>query len=270
MNLSNTDKSIFGESDQTSASQNAVHNLNLEEVVDESFVDLDEELRQDMEKEKQESLLNGGSSTPTMQPTISERLSDDSVAKSIKPEKDHFWRTIVIFIFIVATFRLFIIDPFLVHGNSMQPTFEDGNYVIVDKLTYKITDPSRGDVIVFDAPTDDGRYFIKRVIGLPGERVVVNGSKVTIFNTDNPTGFSLSESYIKFESNRTADKTLASDEYFVMGDNREVSSDSRIWGALNKDAITGRALVRLLPFSDISLFPGSISKFDGVSFPSKK
>lgn len=184
-----------------------------------------------------------------------------------KPQKDHFWRTITIFISIVILLRLFIIDPFLVHGTSMQPTFEDGNYVIVDKLTYKLSDPKRGDVIVFDAPTEDGRYFIKRIIGLPGERVVVEGSKVTVFNAENPNGFNLNEPYVKFQSGRVSDRTLNSDEFFVMGDNRDVSSDSRIWGALKKDAITGRAMIRILPFSNAGLFPGKISEFESVTYP---
>ncbi len=184
-----------------------------------------------------------------------------------KPKKDHFWRTISIFVFFVAILRLFVMDPFLVHGSSMDPTFDEGNYVIVDKLTYKMSDPKRGDVIVFDAPTDDNRYFIKRVIGLPGERVVVEGSIVQIFNTQYPQGFVLNEPYVVHESERQAQVTLKDNEYFVMGDNREVSSDSRIWGPLDREAITGRALVRLLPVQDISLFPGNISHFPGKRYP---
>lgn len=184
-----------------------------------------------------------------------------------KPKKDHFWRTISIFVFFVAILRLFVMDPFLVHGSSMEPTFNEGNYVIVDKITYKISDPKRGDVIVFDAPTDDNRYFIKRVIGLPGERVVVEGSIVQIFNKEFPNGFTLSEPYVVHESERVADQTLKPNEYFVMGDNREVSSDSRIWGPLDREAITGRALVRLLPVQGISLFPGNISHFPSKRYP---
>ncbi len=185
-----------------------------------------------------------------------------------KPEtKDHFWRTIIVFILIVAGLRLFVIDPFLVHGSSMDPTFRDGNYVIVDKLTYALSNPKRGDVIVFKAPTEDGRYFIKRIIGLPDERVVVDGSVVQIYNTEYPNGFVIYEPYVEFESGRKADRTLKSDEYFVMGDNREVSSDSRSWGALKETAITGRALIRLLPIQSMSILPGSQIKFDDITYP---
>ena len=185
----------------------------------------------------------------------------------INQKKDHFWRTILLFVFVVAVLRLFVIDPFLVHGSSMEPTFEDGNYVIVDKLTYKFKDPLRGDVVIFDAPTEDGRYFIKRVIGLPGDRISVDGSRVKIFNEKYPDGFTLEEPYVKFDSNRMSERVLEQDEYFVMGDNREVSSDSRIWGALTRQAITGRVLVRLLPFDNMGLFPGSLSKFPGAALP---
>mgnify|MGYP001016259168 CR=1 FL=1 len=188
-------------------------------------------------------------------------------ASKIKPKKDHFWTKIIFFMLAIILLRLFVIDPFLVNGSSMEPTFEDGDYVIVDKLSYQLRAPARGEVIVFDAPTNDGRYFIKRIIGLPGERVVVDGTSVTIFNKENPNGFKSTEPYVKFTSNRKADRTLASDEYFVMGDNREVSSDSRIWGPLHRSAIEGRALVRLLPLKTFGITPGSTDEFPGVNLP---
>jgi signal peptidase I len=185
-----------------------------------------------------------------------------------KPEKkDRFWTKIIVFMLFIIVLRLFVIDPFLVNGSSMEPTFEDGDYVIVDKLSYSLRDPKRGEVIVFDAPTNDGRYFIKRIIGLPGERIVVDGTSVTIFNKENPNGFKAKETYVKFQSSRKTDRTLESDEYFVMGDNREVSSDSRIWGALKRDSIEGRALLRLLPFEHFGMTPGSVDEFVGVELP---
>jgi signal peptidase I len=182
-------------------------------------------------------------------------------------KKDNFWMKIIIFMLVIIVLRLFVIDPFLVNGSSMEPTFEDGDYVIVDKLSYHLHAPGRGDVIVFDAPTNDGRYFIKRVIGLPGERIVVDGLSTTIYNTENPNGFAASETYVRFPSNRRTDTTLKSDEYFVMGDNREVSSDSRIWGPLKTSAIEGRAVLRLLPFKDFGVMPGSIGKFADTKLP---
>lgn len=185
-----------------------------------------------------------------------------------KPEKkDRFWTKIVVFMVFIIALRLFVIDPFLVNGSSMQPTFEDGDYVIVDKLSYSLRDPKRGEVIVFDAPSNDGRYFIKRIIALPGERIIVDGSSVTIFNKEHPDGFAAKETYVKFPSNRKTDRTLAADEYFVMGDNREVSSDSRIWGALHADAIEGRALVRLLPYKHFGVTPGSVDEFEDAKLP---
>lgn len=184
-----------------------------------------------------------------------------------KPKKDHFWLRVFSFMLLVLVLRFFVIDPFLVHGSSMEPTFNDGDYVIVDKLSYKLRQPVRGEVIVFDAPTDDGRYFIKRIIGLPGERVIVDGSSIKVINKEYPQGFALKETYIKFQSDRKSDKTLGPTEYFVMGDNREVSSDSRIWGALEKEAIEGRAMIRILPFKEAGIQPGSVDKFEGVAYP---
>jgi len=202
-----------------------------------------------------------------MQEHLSNNLHTSTNDTNKKAPKDHFWRTMTIFIACVIALRLFVIDPFLVHGSSMEPTFDEGNYVIVDKLTYKLQDPQRGDVIVFDAPTEDGRYFIKRIIGLPGERVEVDGSTVKIYNNTYPEGFTISEPYVVYKSGRVRDITLKENEYFVMGDNREVSSDSRIWGPLQKSAITGRALIRLLPLKDIDMLPGVSSSFFDVSYP---
>lgn len=197
-------------------------------------------------------------------------MNTPSPIESIPPRKDHFWKIISGFILIVICLRLWVIDPFLVNGSSMQPTYESSDYIIVDKVSYQMNEPQRGDVVVFDAPTNDGRFFIKRVIGLPGERVLVNAEQVTIFNDAHPEGFLLNEPYIFFQSDRVADKTLASDEYFVMGDNRKVSLDSRMWGALKKDAIVGKAFLRLIPITDMGIYPGSLEEFEGVTYPETK
>ncbi len=203
----------------------------------------------------------------TAQMEIDRDLRIAEIRHRMPVKKDRFWTKIVVFMLIVIGLRLFVIDPFLVNGSSMEPTFDNSDYVIVDKLSYGLRMPKRGEVIVFDAPTNDGRYFIKRIIGLPGERILVNGSSVTIFNAEHPEGFIADETYVKFPSNRKADRTLAVDEYFVMGDNREVSSDSRIWGALKRDAIEGRALIRLLPLDRFDVTPGSLDEFAGAKLP---
>jgi signal peptidase I len=169
-----------------------------------------------------------------------------------------FWRFIIIIIFVILPLRLFVIQPFIVSGDSMYPTFENKDYLIVDALSYKIGSPNRGDVIIFKYPFDTKRYFIKRVIGLPGETVVIKNERVNIKNTDNPNGFELDQSYITFQNDTELTMILKNDEYFVMGDNRPVSSDSRVWGALKQDYIVGRPLLRMFPVPHIGILPGRI------------
>ncbi len=162
--------------------------------------------------------------------------------------------------FAIALFiRFFIAAPYIVSGASMEPTFDSLHYLIIDRLTYQFEEPQRGDVVVFKFPLDPSRSFIKRVIGLPGEQVVIEGTTVRIVNQEHPGGFALAEPYIAPENVRAATIaiTLGEDEYFVMGDNRRASADSRVWGALPKENITGRALVRLFPLNLIGVLPGS-------------
>ncbi len=161
---------------------------------------------------------------------------------------------------VVLPIRFFVAEPFIVSGASMEPTFETGDYLIIDQLSYRFHEPERGDVVVFKYPKEPSKYFIKRVIGLPGETVELAGQGVTIKNSANPGGFQLDQSYISFSSDNFKTMMLGENEYFVLGDNRPVSSDSRVWGALPREDIVGRPLVRLLPISDIAAFPGLIEE----------
>jgi len=178
-----------------------------------------------------------------------------------KPQsfKQLFWELVrftAIVLLVVIPIRVFIAEPFVVSGSSMVPTFENGNYLIIDKISYKFSDPQRDDVVVFKYPNDQTKFFIKRIIGLPNETVDIKGSTVTITNKDYPLGFALNEPYVKNISNNTTHFELKDDEYFVMGDNRSGSSDSRYWGAVKRDLLTGKAFLRLLPINKISLLPG--------------
>ena len=186
---------------------------------------------------------------------------------SVSPQKAAprgFWRGLGDFarfagivIIVVIGVRYFIAQPFIVSGTSMVPTFQNSNYLIVDEISYRFESPKRGDVIIFHPPIEPATYYIKRVIGVPGDTVKVNNGVVTIINKDHPEGFVLDEPYVNKDSlteNVTTEVTAGN--YFVMGDNRSVSYDSRRWGLLPAHMITGRAFLRLFPLKEIGVFPG--------------
>ncbi len=198
---------------------------------------------------------------------------DNSVTPEPKPEG--FVKEIIQFslvaLLIVLPVRFFIAQPFMVSGASMENTFETGQYLIVDQLSYRFGEPGRGDVIVFRYPKDPAKFFIKRIIGIPGDTVEINGSAVTITNVDHEAGVTLDEEpYAQpMKHDTTLKETLGLGEYFVMGDNRDASSDSRMWGVLQRDRIVGRAFLRLFPFTDVGVFPGAYTiDLDQKSLPS--
>lgn len=157
---------------------------------------------------------------------------------------------------VVIPIRLFIVSPFVVDGESMHPTFENLDYLIVDEIVYRFSTPERGDVVVFRYPKNPSIFYIKRIIGFPGETVTINHGVISITQT-NGTTLSLNEPYVVNEdATYTKSVTLNAGQYFVLGDNRPNSSDSRIWGPLPAKDIIGRVDARLLPLSHASLFPG--------------
>ena len=162
--------------------------------------------------------------------------------------------TVAIAVIAVILVRTFIAQPFLVSGSSMEPNFKDGDYLLVDELAYRFREPTRGEVIVFKYPGDHKTYYIKRIIGLPGERVVVKGDLVVVYGVDGKK-IELKEPYIAGMSiQKDVDETLSGNEYFVMGDNRDFSYDSRSWGSLTRGDVTGVVKLRLWPFSSINTF----------------
>jgi signal peptidase I len=182
-------------------------------------------------------------------------------------------KVFVLALVIITPIRMFLFQPFFVQGASMEPNFEDGQYLIINELGYKKTDIgmgekqifsissfkdlARGDVVVFRYPKDPKQYFIKRVIGLPGEKIKVSDGKVYIFNKENPEGFVLDESsYLSKNLGTSGDLTeqLSDSEYFAMGDNRSYSHDSRAWGPLDKKFVIGKVLVRAWPFNRAAIY----------------
>lgn len=162
----------------------------------------------------------------------------------------------VLALLIVIPIRIYIAQPYIVSGDSMIPTFSNGEYLIVDQLSYRFEKPERGDVIVFRFPQNPKKFFIKRIVGLPSESLEMQDGALIIINDAYPIGTILKEPYLARQYNDTLTQTLQDDEYFVMGDNRSASLDSRIWGPLSEDLIIGRAFVRLLPVTKIGVLPG--------------
>jgi len=203
--------------------------------------------------------MNDFSPTPEIIPTF------DSTSEPQLPKSEHPFSEIVRFaiiaLIIVIPIRMFVAQPFIVSGASMDDTFENGQYLIVDQLSYYLEAPERGDVVVFRYPKDPSKYFIKRVIGVPGDTLTIEGNVITVVNQSHIEGATLSEPYVdQMSDNTNLTEVLGEKEYFVMGDNRDFSSDSRSWGILTEDKIIGRALVRLFPIQKLSLWPG---KYDG-------
>lgn len=138
--------------------------------------------------------------------------------------------TLIIFFVVNA-----LTGRFQVLGSSMQPTLHSGQYVIVSKLVYHFREPQRGDVVVFEPPNGAHDDYIKRIIGLPGEHIEVRGGAVWV------DGYRLEEPYVSSPMAYSGSWDLGPDEYFVLGDNRADSSDSRAWGPLHRDLLVGKA-----------------------------
>jgi signal peptidase I len=157
---------------------------------------------------------------------------------------------------IVLPIRYFLVQPFYVKGASMEPNFEDKQYLIIDEITYRFRAPERGEICVFRYPNDLSQFFIKRIIGLPGETVTVSGGKVTVTTIDGRTETLDESAYLAATVVTAGDKsvTLGTDEYFVMGDNRPNSLDSRIFGPVPRKDIVGRVMLRGWPFSALTWF----------------
>ncbi|MBI2356129.1 MAG: signal peptidase I [Candidatus Doudnabacteria bacterium] len=175
-----------------------------------------------------------------------------------------FLKVIIIALAIILPVRYFLFQPFIVSGSSMEPNFSHGEYLIIDEISYRFQDPTRGDVVVLRFPKDRKQFFIKRIVGLPGETVTIDNGRVTIKNKQHPQGEVLEEKYLPnqgltFPHNTSLvggkkSLTLGADEYLVLGDNRLASSDSRDWGILERKDMIGKVFIRVLPLTEFEHF----------------
>ncbi len=202
--------------------------------------------------------------------TIPEEQYEESRESWFKTVGDFFWelaKVVILSLAIIIPIRYFLFQPFYVRGASMEPNFFDHEYLIIDEISYGIRvpftdvvfpfgDPTRGEIVVFRYPRDERQFFIKRIIGMPGDTVTIDAGRVTIFNAVYPNGRLLEEPYINSNTSRTNNVSviLGSDEYFVMGDNRDASLDSRSFGPVKRSLIVGRTLFRGWPFDRIKRF----------------
>lgn len=176
---------------------------------------------------------------------------------------------LVSILIIIKLIHGFVIQPFLVDGGSMLPNLKSGELLLIDKITFDINNLKRGDVIVFRHSKNDqynGKFFIKRLMGLPGDKIIIENGVTTFYNSQNPNGMILDESFVRFKDNvKNINIELGEDEYLVLGDNRAESYDSRSWGVVYKKDISGKAVFRLFPFKEIGGNPGEVA----INFISK-
>lgn len=164
-------------------------------------------------------------------------------------------KLIFIVVVVVLPIRFYIAQPFIVNGASMDPTLHNGDYLIIDEISYQFQEPARGEVIVFRYPGDPSKFYIKRILGLPGESIEIRNNKVVIIS-DQDNQKVINEPYIQGITAPDGLWRLLDNEYFVVGDNRMYSSDSRMWGPLKENFIIGRALLRLWPLNNAAALPG--------------
>lgn len=204
--------------------------------------------------------LNNPTESSNEQPQIEQQKSRFPLL--VKSGLGFLWevtKTVVISVIIIVLIRQYLFKPFYVKGASMEPTFRDDEYLIINEIDYHLHQPQRGDIIVLRYPNDPKQYFIKRIIGLPGETILIQNGGVWIVNDQHPNGFQLVESAYLAADVQTAGAEripLSADQFFVLGDNRSASLDSRssILGPIPRSSIVGRTWFRVWPFSRLSAF----------------
>jgi signal peptidase I len=196
-------------------------------------------------------------------------MEDYLAPPPINPEKkepsfkDHvidFFQTLVVFAAIGTAIYWLVAQPHKVSGSSMFPNFKNGDYIITDKITYRFSEPKRGDIVVFKNPKDETQDFIKRILAVPGDRIKVQGGKIVL------NGAELNEPYLNNITTNPGsflregvDFTVEPGHYITIGDNRPASSDSREWGQITREEIIGKVFFRYWPATEVGLYPAAHS-----------
>ncbi len=167
-------------------------------------------------------------------------------------------KILILSLIIIIPIRFLVFQPFIVSGSSMEPNFHHGDYLVIDEISYRFREPSRGDVVVLRPPDQPNDFFIKRIIGLPEEKIVFTNGKVKVYAPNDTEGTVLPEDYLRAgtRTNVLRDQTvkLGSGQYYLLGDNRQASSDSRVWGPLPRQEIVGKVWLKVFPISQLSFF----------------
>lgn len=164
-----------------------------------------------------------------------------------------FAKTTTVVVLLALAIRLFIVQPFIVEGQSMQPTFENSDYLITEKVSYTLRAPQRGEIVIFHPPDNSSVNYIKRIVGLPGDRVEIKDGSIYINSQKIDEPYLTSNEQTKTVA-KDLDIKLKEDEYFVLGDNRNHSRDSREIGPVPKQNIVSKIWVRLLPLNSVNAF----------------
>lgn len=194
-------------------------------------------------------------------------MEEQKTKKSSKIIKEfilEFIKIIIISLAIVIPIRYFLIQPFYVKGASMEPSFHDYEYLIIDEISFRFRAPQRGEIVVFHSPYNWHDYYIKRIIGLANERIVIKDGEVYVYNQEFEYGAKLDEANYLSAAVKTpgqVDLKLSNGELFVLGDNRNSSLDSRSFGAISQKQIVGRAWLRGWPISRFKQFDIPVYNF---------
>ncbi len=183
---------------------------------------------------------------------------EDPKAESFKDFVFEMIKVLIVSLVIIVPIRAYVVQPFYVDGASMEPNFHDGEYLIVDEISYRFKDPERGDIVIFHPPDNPKVYYIKRIIGMPNEVIDIKNGEIRIFEYDSAEPLIvdetkyLSEDYFLRPSEKYHVK-LGEGEYYLMGDNRQSSLDSRRLGPISESHIKGKVVLRAFPFDQFTV-----------------